>query len=305
MYMLLADKVWLLKRLPEGSYNALQPLAIRAVSSVLPIPSNDTTGYAGVCLHDAHLRSTKHRLLALCGMDSGALRLVEVTQNMHHAHVVPCDGQVLHVQADMSTRHLFASVDRSAGHPGSMGRASTVEVLDTETGAQFLLLGRPDCHLFAGDAQTVLRLGRGETVTSMCLWTLDHDQQGTLVPSLVVATKQGHDVGRILLIDTRHANALVSGDDLLAKLKVSKPIMAVQALDSKHLVVSVDYMLLVYTLVGSSLMRQQSHSTSRTVTFIDCKDGMRIGQCITVYLRRLSCHWQVPSPRVMDTSSAC
>lgn len=72
----------------------------------------------------------------LCGMDSGALQLMEVNHNTYHAHVLPCDGQVLHVQADTSTGRLLVGVDRSTGHLGSAGRASTVEVLEPETGMQ-------------------------------------------------------------------------------------------------------------------------------------------------------------------------
>lgn len=114
----------------------------------------------------------------------------------------------------------------------------------------------------------MLRLGRGETVTSMCLWEVDY-----LGQMLVVGTGQGGDVGRILLFETKIACMLLSGDHMFAKTKVSKPIVAVQALDRKHLVVSVDYMLLVYVLNGPYLQRIQRLSTSRTVTSIDCKDG--------------------------------
>lgn len=140
-------------------------------------------------------------------------------------------------------------------------------------------------HAFAGDAQTVLRLGRGETVTGLCLWDVASQQvlacrlafgyTHTMVQqAMVVATEQGHDVGRILLLSTSRAHALLSGDELLAKLKVSKPIVAIQAFDHKHLVVSVEYQLLVYTLIHSTLIRQHCLPMSRTVTLIDCKDGV-------------------------------
>lgn len=124
-----------------------------------------------------------------------------------------------------------------------------------------------------GDAQTVLRLGRGETVTSTCLWSVKRGQQD-IVQTLVVATEQGPEVGRILLFDTHHASALLAADDVLAKLKLPKPVKAVQALDNKYLVVSVEYQLLVYGLFGSTLVRREHMSMSRTVTTIDSKDGV-------------------------------
>ena len=113
----------------------------------------------------------------------------------------------------------------------------------------------------------VLRLGRGETVTGMCMWETAPNHK-----ALVVVTEQGTEVGRLLVIlDTRKAGRHLTGTDNVTKLKLNKPVKAVQALDGRRLVVSVDYGLLVY---DNCMTRRHCLSTSRTVTSISCKHGV-------------------------------
>ncbi len=87
------------------------------------------------------------------------------------------------------------------------------------------------------------------------------------------------DVGRVLVINITEHRRHNPSDEMVTKLKLSKPVRTLYPLDGTRLVVSVDYQLLVYTLQQSTLVRQHWLSTSRTVTALHCHEGEQ-GQCV-------------------------
>lgn len=89
--------------------------------------------------------------------------------------------------------------------------------------------------------------------------------------AIVVGTQQHADVGRLLVISSTDYHR--QSNEVITKLKLSKPVRALYPLDSSRLVVSVDYQLLVYILYRSTLTRTHWLSTSRTVTALHCHDG--------------------------------